>query len=185
MTQTQISKVTGISQTILSRYESESKNVNPNAYNVILLSDCLSVTPEFLLGVEEELAVSIETSTGKGCLEVKKIENFSKRKKNNVFKHFKVDADILCEFFIQNESDALFPLLKKGDLLFFTLEGKPVNDDIVLIRKKQGEHKEIRVFKEIDGRINLLAINVEHENHHIPELYFNDAFDVLGILIGF
>lgn len=159
--------------------------MEPSAYNVMVLSDFLKVTPEYLLGVEEELSVSVETDNGFKGLKLKKIENFSSGKAKNVFQNFRIPVDKPSDFFIQNETEALSPILKKGDILFFTLEGQVINDDIVMIRRVGELHKELRLVKMEGEEIYLIPTNSGYEHYYLTKSSFSERFELLGRLVGF
>lgn len=185
ISQKQLAKATGISQAILSRYESMNENVIPNTRNVLQISDFLKVTPEYLLGVEKELSIRVDTEKEQDYLFMKKIENFSSEHFKSVFHTLRMLTDKPGDFFLQNEDDALFPYLQKNDILIFTIEGKPINEDILLIQKKHSQQKELRLFEKKGDHIYLIATNGNHINHCLKSESFDERFTLLGRLVGF
>lgn len=189
ISQSELSKATGISQPVLSRYESVRENVIPNTFNILELADFLKVTPEYLLGVEKDLIIKVDTKVDaektQDYLLMKKIVNFSSNHFNSVFQNLRMLVNKPGDFFMQNEDDALSPYLRIGDILMFTIEGDPVNEDVLLIQREHSQRKELRLFEKKGNHIYLIATYGDHMNYRVKTAFFDEHFVLLGRLVGF
>ena len=179
LSQQELSKRTGLSQAIISKYESK-RDITPNAVSVYLLAKALNISSEYLLGIEEQTPVSPENEDGTG---LKKVENYSSQKIGRRFDFIRMPVENPVDFFIQLEDHSMFPLYKKNDLLFFMASKVPENDSVLLFRRK-GESGNLIRFCQIDAYCSLVTPNEAFPTYRIKKEDLDREISVLGILTG-
>ncbi len=180
LSQKELSEITGISQGLLSKYESPKTDAVPNAVSVYTLSKALNVNCEYLLGVENKTAVSPAIPEEKRN-RIKKIENYSFSEADRRFDFIRIPVEYPGDFFIKMEDQSMYPLLKKKATLFFKTQDFAEDDAIMLFRKKNVKKNIVRLFQ-VDHYINLRPLNADYVSLRFKRTKFFEQYHILGIL---
>ena len=180
LSQNKLSEMTGISQAIISKYESSDNAVSPNALSVYLLAKGLKVSSEYLLGIEKDTAISPEYDN---ISSLKIVENYSSPTVKRTFEFIRMPVENPVDFFIQMEDNAMFPFFRKGDLLFFKASKSLEYNKTILFREKNTDKNCVRNCT-LNNKIILSTPNSDYKSYKMEKEKFERTFHVLGIMTG-
>jgi len=182
--QKELAEKAGVSQGLISKYESKIITVSPKVDTIYALSRALEVSCEYLLGIDKEITKNPLSEKINLQVSLKKVENYSSPNVKRIFDYIRMPVENPVDFFIQNDNDEMYPLLKSRGFLFFMFNDRALDNKIILFRKKGEENNRVR-FCKINENINLMSPNPDIGLVKLSLQDFKATYFVMGILTGY